>query len=367
MRSHLLNGFLALVFSILIWSAVGAQLSEERPNIKIDYVISVPPDVTVTYLNQHSVNGELRVPIEVDVRGPREVVSRLSPNEVSARRSFTHAESFLREALDPRTPAGPRPLEISVSDIVVARPGVEVVAVREPQLMIAFSQVVDWEPKILLPQLVGTPAEGFKVAKVTLDRNRVPVRGPSSIRDGMQSGTQLEVESIDVTGERVPPGEREWPLRVTRAVKTPLGVTCDARVLVTVLIVPDPVTRPVTFPIRVLHSPTSQSDGGLEPLEVVVEPQPPQQGWYFAIPLTGPKADLEQLIQKLDRERRNPGTQANLPVAYIPVDDIPREGNLPANPDIIVIGLPDGITRDSGRVQFPIRTVVRSGTGDDGR
>ena len=29
-RSHLLNGFLALVFSILIWSAVGAQLSEEK-------------------------------------------------------------------------------------------------------------------------------------------------------------------------------------------------------------------------------------------------------------------------------------------------------------------------------------------------
>jgi hypothetical protein len=363
MRSHLLNGFLALVFSILIWSAVGAQLSEERPGIKIDYVISVPPDVTVTYNNKHSA-GELRVPIEVDVRGPREVVSRLTPNEVSARRSFTHAESFLREALDPKTPSGPRPLEISMSDIIVARPGVEVVAVREPQLMIAFSQVVEWEPRVQPPQIIGTPAEGFKVAKVMLDRSRVPVRGPSSLKEA-QGGAPFEVESIDVTGERVPLGEREWPLKLSRPVKTPLGVTCDARVLVTIVIVPDPVTRAVTFPIRVLQTP-SQADESLEPLEVVVEPQPPQQGWYFPIPLRGAAADLEQLVQKLDRERRNPGTQANLPVAYIPVDDIPKEGNLPANPDIIVIGLPDGITRDSGRVQFPIRTVVR-GHGEDGR
>jgi hypothetical protein len=364
-RSHLLNGFLALVFSILIWSAVGAQLSEERPGIKIDYVISVPPDVTVTYNNKHSA-GELRIPIEVDVRGPREVVSRLSPNEVSARRSFTHAESFLREALDPKTPAGPRTLEISLSDIVVARPGVEVVAVRESQLMIAFSQVIDWEPRIQPPQILGTPAEGFKVSKVLLDRNRVPVRGPSSIRDA-QSGAPFEVESIDVSGERVPPGEREWPLRLTRAVKTPLGVTCDARVLVTVVIVADPVSRPVTFPIRVLHALNEKSDASLKPLGVVVEPQPPQQGWYFPIPLKGPQGDLEQLIQKLDRERRNPGTQANLPVAYISVDDIPTEGNLPANPDIIVIGLPDGITRDAGRVQFPIRTVARPRDDDGGR
>lgn len=348
MRAHLLNGFLALVFSVLIWSAVGAQLSDVS-KVKVDYIIAVPPDVTVTYNNKHSA-GELRIPIEVDVRGPREVVSRLTPNEVSARRTFAHTEAFLRDALQA---GGPRPLEVSVGDIVVARPGIEVVAVHDPQLEIAFSQVKDWEPRIQPPQIVGVPAEGFTVAKVLVDRTRVPVRGPSSIEK--TQGGPYEVEAVDVSGERVPAGDKQYELRVTRGVKTPVGVTCDARVLVTVVIVPVPVTKQVTFPIRVLLSP-HQGEAALQPLDVVVEPQPPQQDWYYAIPLRGPARELDDLIQKLDRERRSPGSQSNLPVAYIPVDEIPKEGNLSANPDIIVFGLPEGITRDTGRVQFPIRT-----------
>jgi hypothetical protein len=347
-RAHLLNGLLALVFSILIWSAVGAQLSDVA-TVKVNYVISVPPDVTVTYNNKHSAL-ELPIPIEVDVRGPREVVSRLTPNEVSARRTFAHTETFLRDALQA---GGPRPLEISLADIVVARPGVEVIAVREPQLDIAFSQVKEWETRALPPQVIGTPAEGFMVAKMpTTDRTRVTVRGPSSIEKNQ--GGPYEVEAVDVSGERVPVGDAKYELKVTRGVKTPLGVTCDTRVSVTVTIVPVPVTKLVTFPIRVLHS--HQGELLLEPLDVIVEPQPPQQDWYYAIPLKGPARELDDLIQRLDRERRNPGSHSNLPVAYIPVDEIPREGNLSANPDIIVLGLPEGITRDGSRVQFPIRT-----------
>ena len=68
-----------------------------------------------------------------------------------------------------------------------------------------------------------------------------------------------------------------------------------------------------------------------------MEPRAPQADWYCEIPLRGAAADLEALNQRLDRERRAPGTEKNLPVAYIPADEVPQEGNLPANPDVVVV------------------------------
>jgi hypothetical protein len=353
MRAHLLNAFLALVFSVLIWSAVGAQLSEDT-SVELDYVVQVPPDVTVTYLGRHSA-GELKIPIKVDVRGPREVVTRLAKTDVSARKTFTHEHTFLREAL---AAGGIRTLELSTSDVFVTRPGVEVVATRPPQLDLAFSQVEEWESNVLNPQIVGTPAPGFKVAAVRVDLSRVRVRGPASIHQ-RQPGP-YEVEAVDVTGERVRPGERVYPLTVDRAMKTPLGVTCDARVQVIVTIVPEPELRELSFPVRVILTPRrpGASSSVVEPLDVAVEPRPPVQEWYWSIPLRGAAADLEALSQRLDQERRSPGSVKSLPVAYVRFDNLPPAG-LVDDLDVVVMGLPEGVTVETvGVKKFPIRTVA---------
>jgi hypothetical protein len=343
-RAHLLNAFLALVFSVLIWSAVGAQLSAEA-KLKVDFVISVPPDVTVTYLGRHAL-GELRIPMEVDVRGPRELLDRLAPNDVAARRTLTHEQTFLREAL---TSGATLTLEVSANeDVRATRPGIEVVATNPSQLPIAFSQVVEWEPRVQRPQIVGTPAPGFKVSNVVLDRTRVPVRGPSTVRE--RNPGPYEVEPIDVTGERS-------ELRLTRSVDTPAGVTCDARVLVVVSIVPEPETRELLFPIRVVVS-SPRTSSTIDPLKVAVLPRPPIQDWSYKLPLRGAAADLDMLEQALDRERRSPGTGGpDLPVAYIRVDEFPAGPDLHAAPDIVVVGLPPGITL-AQKVEFPIVTAV---------
>lgn len=351
MRAHLLNAFLALVFSVLIWSAVGAQLSDTT-TVDVDYVLQVPPDVTVTYLGKHSA-GELRVPIKVDLRGPREVITRLTPNDVQARRSFSHDQTFLREAL---AAGGTRTLEIPQTDVVVTRPGVEVSAIRTSQLEIAFSQVVDWEPRLINPQILGTPAPGFRVVSVKVEPSRVPARGPASIRE-RQPGP-YEVEAVDVSGERVPAGERNYQLRVKRAVKTPLGVVCDAQVEVIVTIVPEPEVRELLFPVRVLlSSQRGTSTAVIEPLAVSVEPRPPVQEWFWPVPLRGAAADLDGLAQRLDQERRSPGSVKSLPVAYVRFDNLPSEGGLVDDLDVFVMGLPDGVSVEVGSLKkFPIRT-----------
>lgn len=353
MRAHLLNGFLALVFSVLIWSAVGAQLSEDT-TVELDYVVQVPPDVTITYLGRHSA-GELKIPIKVDVRGPREVLTRLQKNDVSARKTFTHEHTFLREAL---SAGGIRTLELSAADVFITRPGVEVVATRPAQLDLAFSQVEEWESNVLNPQIVGTPAPGFKVAGVRVDLSRVRVRGPASIHQ-RQPGP-YEVEAVDVTGERVKPGDRVYALTVDRAMKTPLGVTCDARVQVIVTIVPEPELRELSFPVRVILTPrrSGAPSSVVEPLEVAVEPRPPVHEWFWSIPLRGAAADLEALNQRLDQERRSPGSVKNLPIAYVRFDNLPAAG-LVDDLDVVVMGLPEGVTVETAGVKkFPIRTVA---------
>ncbi|MCO5166854.1 MAG: hypothetical protein M9894_10870 [Planctomycetes bacterium] len=353
MRAHLLNAFLAVVFSVLIWSAVGAQLSETT-TVDVDYIIQVPPDVTVTYLGKHAA-GELKIPIKVEVRGPREVIGRLAPGDVQARRTFSHENTFLREAL---AAGGTRTIELGSSDVFVMRPNVELVSARPSPLEVAFSQVDDWETRLLSPQLLGAPAPGFRVASIDVRPQRVWVRGPASLRD-RQPGP-YEVEAVDVTGERVPAGKRSIDLSLPRAVRTPLGVTCDTKVQVVVTIVPEPEVRELLFPVKVLLSAQRGGAGAaaVEPLAVSVEPRPPVQEWSWPIPLRGAAADLDALGQRLDQDRRSPGSVRSLPVAYVRFDGV---HNLPAGTvddlDVLVVGLPEGISVEVGSLRkFPIRT-----------
>ncbi len=353
MKAHLLNAFLALVFSVLIWSAVGAQLSDTT-TVEVNLLLQVPPDVTVTYLGKHSA-GELRIPIKVDLRGPREVVTRLTPNDVQARRSFSHDQTFLREAL---AAGGARSVEVSPGDVVVTRPGVEVDAIRTPPLEVAFSQVVNWEPRLVNPQIIGRPAAGFRVTSIRVEPSRVRVRGPASIRD--REPGPYEVEEVDVSGERVPVGERSYPLTVSRAVKTPLGVVCDTQVQVVVTIVPEPEVRELLFPVRAVVSSQRGSAGGIAPLGVSVEPRPPVQEWYWPIPLRGAAADLDVLAQRLDQERRSAGSVKSLPVAYVRLDNLPDEDGAVDDLDVFVVGLPDGVAVEVGSLKkFPIRVKAQ--------
>ena len=58
MRAQLQNAVLAIVFSVLIWAAVGAQLSEVK-TIEIDYIVDVPSDVTISQGERHETGDDV--------------------------------------------------------------------------------------------------------------------------------------------------------------------------------------------------------------------------------------------------------------------------------------------------------------------
>ncbi len=344
MKGHLLNAILAVLFSVLIWSAVGAQLSETSFDVAVDYVLEVPRDVTIGHEGQTYTNRPLVRRIKVDVRGPRELISRLDPNrDISARRQLGPEQTFLREAL---ASGATRSIALK-SDVIATRQGLEILAVRPEQLDVTFSQVTDWETRVERPEIVGQPAEGFRVGKVTLDRTRVTVRGPASVRE-RNPDWSYKVEPVDVSGER------ESPMRVVRGVRCPAGANSETRVTVTIELVPIADKRTLRLPVRIVTAPREPK---VEPLEVVIEPRGAGGEWACDVTLTGPIETLDALERALARERLRPGAEANLPVAFIRVEDVPRQAGSLVPLDLSVVGLPDGVTFEQG-AKFEVRTTA---------
>ncbi len=343
MRAQLQNAVLAIVFSVLIWAAVGAQLSEVK-TIEVDYIVDVPSDVTISAGDRHETDL-MRIPLSVDVRGPREVISRLGSSDIRARHEFTYTQAQFQEDVRSGKPRSHSVRE----DIVPELSGVEILEARPSAVELVFSQVVTWTPVVNKPEVKGAPAVGYRLGGVEIPRDqlRPRVRGPSTTRD-MFPGP-FELAPIDISGERA--GKQTYRTTVLIPPEA-RGASCDQEVTVLVEIVVEPETRRITFPIRVVHEVTGER---VEPLRFAVEPQPPASGWTFPITLRGPRDVLERLDELFKKELLNPGNTPNLPLAYVTTDDFPKER--PGNQnscEIVVIGLPPGVTYE-GTERFPIK------------
>jgi len=340
-KGHLYNAVLALIFSVLIWGAVGAQLSEEK-TIGIDFLLRVPSHVTIEHEGVPA-TGSLRVPMEVTVRGPRELIARLTKREIVGQRDFSQDVEQLQEHLARGTTSvAVRPGE----DISVPQ-GLEVVGTRPSELTLTFSSVQRRDVEVE-PAVQGSPAEGFAVGAVKIRPSVVRVRGPEAVLE-QSVGLPYRTEPISLTGKR-------QSFVVRKAVQCPPGVTTDTLVEVDVEIVPVPVPVPVRFPIQILRDTPARSTRAREltPTPFVVELPRGQEDWTWEIELEGPRDVLADLRARLATEIAQPGSVPDLPIAFVRASEFPQEDDADDALDIEVVGLPPGVSYH-GREKFPIR------------
>ena len=326
MRGHLLNAVLALVFSFLIWSAVGAQLVTQG-RVRIDLEVEVPSDVIVSYQGKPS-TGEtllLRDAVTISVRGPKEQIERLGQAGL-VRGRVVLDRTQLQDALRTGTLT-----VIPLEHVFVSDP-LEKVSATPSKLELIVSRVVAPAVWVEPGELIGQPAPGYRVGDVSLNLNLVKVRGAASVLKQFP-GTQddpYRTEPIDITGAR-------RSFKVERSVMTPEGVVALDGVQAQVEIVPVLVDEEVEFPIRVLRLPPKAGEP-LLPLPYKVETR---DGWVKKVKLSGPKAVLESLKKDLNEVRLTGRFSPDIPAAYILASDMDHLGEDVL--DIYFTGLPEGV------------------------
>jgi hypothetical protein len=343
MKGHGVNAVLALVFSILIWSAVGAQLSEEK-EFTVDFELRLPEDVTVTHEGVMA-TGQLVIPdVIVTIRGPREEIARLTERDIVPLHDFTRTDE--QDTLEEHLARERDTIDLRTSDVSVP-PQLEVVSISPDRVELQFSRVEERDIAVIA-DYVGKPAEGLDVGGIKVSPSEIMVRGPSSVLAQFPGPYRTEPINID--------GRRDNLEVTNRRVNTPTGVRASQTVSVEIELVPAPVELQLTFPIHILRA--TAGDRQVIPSNVGVEPRD-REDWTWPLTLRGPPSVLQHLEERLRKEIADPGTQENLPVAFIRAREFltPQEDAVEGLDDLVeigVVGLPPGVELASIE-KFPIR------------
>ena len=162
MRTGLLNNLglkvLSVILAVFLW---GVVVGEQ----KVEVTINVPLEISGPPRNLVMVN-EPPDTLEVHVRGPKTLVSTLSPGEVVLEglpKNFTEGENLITIRPDMvRVPRG-----IAVLEVVPHRVRVVLEAVMEREVEVS-------------PRVEGAPPKGYVVKQVTSSPPRIRMAGPRS-------------------------------------------------------------------------------------------------------------------------------------------------------------------------------------------
>jgi YbbR domain-containing protein len=162
MRTWLLDNLglkvLSIILAIFLWAVVVGEQ-------KVEVAMNIPLEISGLPRNLVMVN-EPTDTLEVHVRGPRTLVSTLSPGEVVLEglpRNFVEGENLV--------PIRP--------DMVRVPRGIEVVEVAPHRVRVILDAIVEREVEVT-PRLEGTPAKGYAVKRVTSSPPRIRMAGPRS-------------------------------------------------------------------------------------------------------------------------------------------------------------------------------------------
>lgn len=322
MKGHLLNAFLALLFSLLIWIAVGAQLSEERA-LQIQFVLRVGDDAAVKWKEVRA-TGELKVPMRVVLRGPREVVAQVTADKVVGRRNLTENAALLKDYIE----RGRGAIPIRREDLSIP-PQLEVVSTDPPELELIFEKVVVQQIQVQ-GRVTGEPAPGFVVKEVTSSPSYVLVRGPEVLI--RQAPQPYPTEPVDVS-------RKSLGISIERGVVCPDGITSSARIQVEVEIVPKPERRAMRFQVMALQTVPEKQ---LVPGDVVFEAGEGER-WAHEVTLEGPRDLLDQIQARL---QGGAAVAGEVPLAFIRLDQLriePSEESFTEDVEVQVVGLPEGV------------------------
>jgi len=345
---------MSLVFSVLIWCAVGAHLTTTGET-RIDFEVTVPKDVIVKHDGLAAADRlVLTDKIEITVRGPKEKVDRLAQMGLKGRLNYNQdtIQEVLRRGQDTIRP----------QEYVTVPRDLEVIRADPKELTLTFSRVVEPSVWVEPGEVVGKPARGYRVGKVTLSVDQVTVRGDASILE-QYPGTRdrrYKTEPIDLGNDA------KATFKVERAIVPPApGIVPSEKVEVTVEILPDLVEEQVEFTVQLLYVPPKDlRSGQIDPLPYPILPSNNNDGWLRKLKLRGPRETLEKLREDL-RQARISGSigRRDLPVAYFLTSDFSLEKMEPNQSErldtgiIRIIGLPEGVEFIDAGKRFNIKLV----------
>jgi YbbR domain-containing protein len=162
MRTWLLDNLglkvLSIILAIFLWAVVVGEQ-------KVEVAMNIPLEIGRLPRNLVMVN-EPTDTLEVHVRGPKTLVSTLSPGEVVLEglpRNFVEGENLI--------PIRP--------DMVHVPRGIEVVEVAPHRVRVLLDAIVEREVEVT-PRVEGAPAKGYVVKRVTSSPPRIRMAGPRS-------------------------------------------------------------------------------------------------------------------------------------------------------------------------------------------
>lgn len=305
-----LNALFSLGFAVLIWAAVGARITDTKP-FRVRFEVHAPPDVAVEYQSPWAPPGEHPF-VEVYVRGPREVLEKLNPNEIQGVRELTNLDDAALERGDERE------IEKLKDSFRLPANGIEVVSTSPDRLKVVLSRVGKRAFRVK-EEIAGAPAPGFRRTAVLLDPDEIDVSGPKVLLAKQQP--PFKTEPVDISGRRE-------TFTSYRKVRTPDGLTPEDRVRVTVVIEPEPQEREFDFPVHVVTT--------AEALRPAIAFDPPLKDWHARVLVKGPLEALNSLEARLAAFKELPGepfafVRLQLPLevgqqdAYVEIVNLPRE------------------------------------------
>ncbi len=319
-----LNALFSLGFAVLIWAAVGARLTDVRV-FPVRFELRAPPDVVVEYREPFAPLGEQPF-VDVQVRGPKEVLEKLNKNEIQGVRELTGLDDAALDRGEER--------DVEIRDwFRLPAKGLEVVTTTPDRLKVALSRTGKRAFRVK-EDIEGTPAPGFHRTAVLLDPDEIDVTGPKVLLAKQQA--PFKTEPVDVSGRRD-------TFTSYRKVRTPDGLTPEDRVRVTVVIEPEPQEREFDFPVHVVTTPDA--------LHPSITFEPPLKDWHARILVKGPLEALNSLEARLAAFKELPGE----PFAFIRLGGPIEVGQTDAYVEIV--NLPRDLTYTKTKFPFSIKEV----------
>ena len=169
---------IAFFATVLLWSLATSQnLSEVSFFVDLN-ISNIPQDYIISSRSDNKLN--------IQVKGPKSVLSKLTPFDFRASYKMPDIEK-----------PGDFSFRLSPDDISVPSGVIEVKSVSPSSIQVYLEKTIT---KVLNinPEIIGTPADGFKKGRIELEPSRVTVKGPQQTLDKLE---EINTEPpFDITG-----------------------------------------------------------------------------------------------------------------------------------------------------------------------
>lgn len=170
---------LALVLAFMLFQISRQPLNDVR-------LVGVPVEFSGLRSGLEIVSDpNIQPTVSLRLRGPRDLVRGLMPNQLAVIANLENKES------------GERVIQLKPKD--VARPdGVQVLRIEPPSITLRLEPTMRKTVKVE-PQYLGPPDEGLEIYQLTATPATIEIEGPQSQLSNL---TQIKTESVSVKGYR---------------------------------------------------------------------------------------------------------------------------------------------------------------------